>query len=352
MSRHVVAFVACLAVSSAAPWPAACADEQSPAQSSVLVTLTPLKAGSLPRVVIGYGSVEPAAAGRQTVMAPLAAIVGEVYVRLGEEVARGAPLTRLVPSPRTASSYTDAGTALKVAQQLVASTRKLAAEHLATAQQLADAEKSESDARSALTALDALGAAGPHIVRAPFRAVVTALSASPGAIVAEGSPLLELAAPAKLVLRVGVVPAEAAAVAPNQQVAVTLVGADRPVPGRVLLRGSATESGTGLVPVEISLPPGELMPGELAEAAITTGEAQGYVVPHEAILVNDSGAPYVVQAIGTTAHKVAVSILVARGDQDVVSGQLKAGAPLVLAGNYQLDEGTKIRLVDPAQRAP
>jgi hypothetical protein len=240
-----------------------------------------------------------------------------------------------------------AKSALTVAEQLVASTRRLSSLHLATAQQLADARKTESDARSQLRALDTVGAAGPKIVRSPFPAIVITLAATPGAIVAEGAPLMDLAAPGRLVLTVGIVPAQAAGIAQNDSATVTLVGGTESATGRVRVRGAVAEADTGLVPVDIALPPGKFLPGEMAEAVITTGEVRGYVVPHQAILVNDSGAPYVVQAIDGAAKKVPVQVVGAHGDQDVITGALNARAPLVLTGNYQLDDGMKVRLADP-----
>jgi len=113
------------------------------------------------------------------------------------------------------------------------------------------------------------------------------------------------------------------------------------------VRGAVAEADTGLVPVDIALPPGQFYPGEMAEAIITTGQMHGYVVPHSAVLVNESGAPYVVQAIDGTAKKVPVQVVGAHGDEDVITGALNARAPLVLAGNYQLDDGMKVRLSDP-----
>jgi RND family efflux transporter MFP subunit len=348
MSRRLLAVAASLALGAAFAPLLTHADDAPDANSSVLVTLTRLKEGSLPQVVIGYGTVEPSAAGHKTIMAPVAAVVADIDVRLGQEVPAGAPLIRLAPSPATAASYTQAKSALSVAERLLASTRKLVAGHLATAQQLADAQKSESDARSQLQALEAVGAGGSHVIRAPFRAIVTTLSTSPGTIVAEGAALLDLAAPQSLVLNVGVVPAQAAAIHPNDAAAVRLIGGTVPVSGKVLVCGAVAEADTGLVPVAISLPPGGFLPGEMAQASITTGERRGYVVPHEAILVNEGGEPYVVQAVDGVAHKVTVRVLVAHGAQDVISGKLDARAPLVLSGNYQLDDGMKVRVANSA----
>ena len=348
MTRRSIAWAACLAASTALTLPLAHADGgDANSNQSVLVTLSHLKEGSLPSVVIGYGTVGAANSGRKTVMAPESALVGQIFVRLGEQVAAGAPLVELAPSPASAASFMQAKSALTVAQQLVASTQRLVSLHLATAQQLADAKKAQSDARAQLKALDTVGAAGPKIVRSPFPAIVTTLAATPGAIVAEGAPLMDLAAPGRLVLTVGVVPAQAAAIGPKDSAAVTLVGGTESATGSVLVRGAVAEADTGLVPVDIALPAGKFLPGEMAEAVITTGEVHGYVVPHQAILVNDSGAPYVVQAIDGAAKKVPVQVVGAHGDQDVITGALNARAPLVLAGNYQLDDGMKVRLSDP-----
>jgi membrane fusion protein, multidrug efflux system len=349
MRRRLLVAAASLALSAAFAPPLTHADDAPDTNASVLVTLTRLKEGTLPHVVVGYGTVEPSAAGHKTIMAPVAAVVEGIDVRLGEEVPPGAPLIRLSPSPAAAASYTQAMSALAVAEHLVASTRKLTAGRLATVQQLADAEKAESDARSQLQALEAVGAGGPHVIRAPFRAIVTVVSTTPGAIVGEGSALLDLAAPQNLVLNVGVVPAQAAAIHANDAATVQLIGASQPVPAKVLLCGAVAEADTGLVPVAISLPHGNFLPGEMARAAITTGEMRGYVVPHEAILVNDGGEPYVVQAVNGVAHKVPVHVLGSRADQDVISGALDSRAPLVLSGNYQLDDGMKVRLADTPQ---
>lgn len=346
MTRPFISCLACLALG-AMLLPAGPAD----AAPSALVQVTRLEKGSLPRVVTTYGSVQPSSGAQRTVMAPLSGVIDRVYVRQGQDVAKDAPLIRLIPSPKTAASYAQAKSALGVARQLVARTRRMVGQHLATGQQLAEAQKSELDARAALAALDAQGASGPDVLRSPFEAIVTGLSTNPGTIVAEGSALLVLARPEGLVLKVGVIPPQAAAIASGDQVRITPIGEHDGIDGKVLLRGAVVDTSDGLVPVEIAFPPGKLLPGEMAEAAITIGQVQGYVVPHAAILVDNSGKPYVVQAVKMVARKVAVQILAADGDKDVIRGPLDAAAPLVLAGNYQLENGMSVRIADTTGKA-
>jgi membrane fusion protein, multidrug efflux system len=315
---------------------------------SALVQLTRLSEGSLPRTLVAYGRIRAAASATRTVMAPVAATVGALYVRRGEEVAAGARLIELLPSPQSAAAYRRARTALEVARQLLARTRSLFTQHLATASQVANAEKSESDARSDLDALQAQGAGGANVVRAPFDAIVTSLATTPGAIVAEGAQLLELARPGNLVLNVGLQPNQATAVEPGDRAEVTAIGAPRAFPGKVRLRGAVVDATSGLVPVEIALPSGHFLPGESARVSITTGAVHGYVVPHEAVLVDDHGRTYVVQAMGTRARTVPVIVLAGQGDKDVIEGSgLDASQALVLSGNYQLQDGMSLRVAEP-----
>jgi RND family efflux transporter MFP subunit len=311
-------------------------------EPSVQVQLTQLKKGSLPQTVTIYGTVEPSAAALRTIVAPAAAIVDQIYVRQGQDVDYNAPLLRLSPSPATQAAYSQAESALRVASDLVARERSMAQQHLVTAQQLTDAEKSQTDAKAALAALQAQGAGGANILKAPFRAVVTAIAASPGTFVSEGAALLSLAGPGELVLKAGAIPAEAASIAVNDPATITAIGQSGSVPGKVLLRGGMVDPASGTIPIDIALPTGKFLPGQSAVATITTGQVSGYVVPHDAILVDDQGHPYVVQAPNMTAKQVPVRILNAAGDQDVVEGPLDASAPLVLAGNYQLKNGMKM----------
>jgi membrane fusion protein, multidrug efflux system len=311
---------------------------------SVLVTLTELHKGSLPRTVTAFGTVEASAEEKHTVMAPVSAIIDTVFVKPGEEVGSRAPLISLGPSPGTAATYTKAVSALHAARALVKRTQDLLSQHLATQQQLADAQKSVADAQATLSELKSEGAAGPRILRAPFRSIVTAISTTPGAIVNQGTALLDLARPSELVLHAGVVPDNAKEIKTGDPTSVTPLGETHAVSGKVSLRSSMVDPRTGLVSVDITLPNGALLPGQMAEARIVSGTVRGYVVPHEAILVDDNGDSYVVQSTNMIAHRVVVKVLLSAGSQDVVAGPLDPNAPLVLAGNYQLENGTKIRL--------
>lgn len=321
-------------------------------EPSVLVTTTTLRPGSLAHTVSAYGTVQADPSVRQAVMAPASATVSRIYVRVGEEVAKGAPLVELVPNPQTQAAFATARSALRAADAQLQHTRELLSQYLATRQQLVDAEKAQADARAALNALQTQGAGGPKTLTAPFGASITKIDANAGLLVAEGTALLELAPPNSLVLRIGVVPADAAAIRPGNQASITALGSVGALNGSVLLRGAVVDPSDGLVPIEIALPANSLMPGETAKATVATNAIQGYTVPHGAILMNDSGHPYIVQLKGMTAKLVPVQVLVANGGQDVIAGKLDPRAPVVLSGGHQLSDGMKVRLSDSKRSAP
>ncbi len=326
-------------------------DEAGATPASVLVQTQPLQQGSLPRTVTAYGVVQAEPDAQNSMVAPVAAQVGQVYVHSGQAVRAGAPLVQLLPSPPTQAGYAQAVSSLKVATEATQHTRALLAQFLATQQQLADAEKAQSDAQVALDALRAQGAGGPRTLRAPFDAIVTHVTATVRALVSEGSPLVDIVRSNGLVLMVGVAPDAAGTVGAGNPVSITPVGESRTYQGRVLERGSIVQADSGLVPVQIMLPPRQFMPGESAQASIRVGDVSGYVVPHDAVLIDDNGNSYVVQAIDGTARVVNVQVLDRQDTRDVISGALDARAPLVLTGNYQAQDGMKLRFA-PAGATP
>lgn len=321
------------------------ADREEP---SALVQTAVVKRGALPRVVIAYGMAKADPAAQASVVAKISAWVAAVHVRAGQAVAKNAPLVELTPTPSTRAAYAAALSARRTAADALSRTKALVTDLLATGQQLAQAEKADSDARAELDALQAQGAAGPNLLRAPFAAVVTAVSAAPNSIVSEGAVLVELARPTGLVLAAGVVPAQAASIEPGDEVLIEALGRSAAIKSRVALRGASVDAASGLVPVDVALPAGAMLPGETARASITVGEAQGFVVPHAAILVNERGDAYVVQAVRGLAKIVPVTILATAGAEDAVDGPLDTAAPLVVAGNHQLQDGMKVRSEDQA----
>jgi RND family efflux transporter MFP subunit len=317
------------------------------AAPSVLVTAVPLQPGSLAQTLTAYGAIQSSPSAVLAIAAHANDTVQALFVHEGDRIPTGAPLLSLTPSAQTIATYKQAQSAAHDARAQVARTRKLLAQHLATVQDLANAQKTDTDAQSALEALKAQGGDSPVTLRAPFPAIVTRLAVSSGSSVTPGTAMIELTRVAGLVLRVGVIPDEARRVHPGDPVQITSLKNEPAQSGSVSRIAGAVDAASGLIPIDIALATDHLFPGETARAVITIGQARGYVVPHAAILADDQGAPYVVQADGTKARKVKVHIEAAQGNQVAVRGEgLNAHQALVLSGNYQLDDGMALRFAD------
>src|SRR5215469_3854846 len=325
----------------------ALADGSDEDNAVALVTLADLKKGSLPVTVTAYGQVQPGDTAQQSIGAQLSVRVSQVMVKAGEQVPAGTQLLTVVPSPESAAAYKQAKLALRLAQELVDRGKATTQLHLMTQSDLARAEKDLEGAKSDLAVLEEEGASGPVTLKAPFDSIIMKVDNGPGTVVAQGAPLIELAKPDGLVVEVGVIAAEASSIVPGQEVSIKPLSGAEALTGKVLAREVVIDSTTGLVPVQISFPLGKMLAGEMVQTTITTGAAEGYVVPHEAILVDDDGSNFVWQAEDMAANKVKIKIVDAGGDKDVIAGDdLDPKAQVVLTGNKQLDDGTKMRVAD------
>jgi RND family efflux transporter MFP subunit len=327
------------------PAVAALADDDSDDNTSALVKLAPLQHGSLPIILTTFGKTEPSGAARETVTAPVASQVTDIRVQMGERIAKGARLLTLLPGPETSAAFTEAQQDLRLASQLVDRDQSMVKAHLLTGAELAKAENDLEAAKSKLSVLTEEGASGPNTLKAPFDAIVIKNDAASGALVSRGDALIELARPNGLVVEAGIEPAQAFSVKAGEAVELAPLSGGATVDGKVALRSEVVDSSNGLVPVEITFPPGKLLVGETVRAAITVGENTGFVVPHEAVLVDDDdGSNYIVQAVKMKAKKVTVKVLGSYGDKDVVDGKLDPKNQIVLSGNHQVDDGDQLRV--------
>jgi RND family efflux transporter MFP subunit len=265
---------------------------------------------------------------------------------MGQRIAKGSPIAVLVPSPETRAEYRTAQLAVRLGQQLVERDQSLVRSHLQTQAELAKDENDLAEAKSKVEVLTEEGATGPNTLRAPFDAIVIKNDAAAGAHVSPGDALIELARPNGLVVEAGIQPAQAMEVKAGQPVELAPLTGGEAVSGKVALRSEVVDQSNGLVPVDVGFPPGKLLVGETVRATINVGETTGYIVPHAAILVDDDGSNFIWQAVKMQAKKVKVKVLGSDGDNDVIDGKLDPSAKVVLSGNHQLDDGTKLRLAE------
>lgn len=335
--------------------PGAALAQAGPAPPSVLVTAEVPRQGSLPRTLTAYGRVEAAPGGGSETLSVLrAGQVTRVMVAPGEAVRRGQALLAVSAGPAAIAAYQQATDALTLARTQRAHTGQLLAQHLATRDQLAQADKAVADAQANLDALNrGGGGSAEQTVAAPFDGVVSSLLVTPGARIAAQAPLVTLARTSRLVAAVGIEPGERALVAVGQPARIEPLDGAAAEQGSVLSVGAMLDPASHLVPVLVD-PPGDqagaapaeasagLLAGGPVRVVVQVGELRGWLVPRNAVLTDAKGA-YVFQVNGDKAVRVEVQVVGMAGGTTVVAGPVDAGRKLVTSGNYQLQDGGLVR---------
>jgi RND family efflux transporter MFP subunit len=320
-------------------------DEGDGPAPSALVTVAAVRAGPVSRTVEAYGFIAGAAAATRTISVARDVIVQDVLVTSGQPVVAGAPLVAVGDTPASGLAYRQAADAAAYAQRDLARVQRLYQQQLAANDQLIAAQKALADAQASLAAQTAAG--GGHarqVVLSPIAGVVGQVSAARGQQIAAGGALAVVVASGGLVAQLGVEPNRAAQLASGQPVRlVSALDPNTAVDSRLTMVGRAVDPATHLIAVSApaespGLPLGVAVRGEIAVAT-----AQGLTVPRASVVYDEDGAHVFVVQMGK-AHLVRVATGPEAGDQIAVTGELKAGDPVVVEGAYQLQDGLAVRL--------
>ncbi|MBN9560368.1 MAG: efflux RND transporter periplasmic adaptor subunit [Alphaproteobacteria bacterium] len=336
-------------------------------QPSVLVTTQAPRQGSLPRTLTAYGAVQPSPdGGSETLSLLRGGQVLRLMTAAGQAVRKGQPLLAVSADPAALAAYHQAVTALSVARGERARMAQMLGQHLATRNQLAQADKAVADAQATLDALNRGGGANPEqTLTAPFDGVVSSLPVTSGIRFAAQAPLITLARSNRLVAVVGVEPAQRGLIGRGQPARIEPLSGSGAEQGSVLSVGAMLDPQSRLVPVMVDPPQPdrqgetagtsaetavEWMPGEPVRVVVQVGEMRGWLVPRSAVLTDAKG-PYVFQVNGGKAARVDVQIVGTASGTTVIAGPLDPARPLVTRGNYQLQDGGAVR-EDRAGTAP
>lgn len=317
-------------------------------QPSVLVTTVTPRTGTIARTVVGYGVVQSAPGGSQTLSVLLATQVRQVMVGVGQTVQQGQPLLILGAEPAAIASYKQAVSALALAQSERSRLAQMLEQHLATRDQVAQAAKAVSDAQANLDVLKSAGGdSAGQTLKAGFDGIVSALPVATGARVPANAPLIALERSTGLLAAVGVEPSQRARVAAGQTARIEpLESGAQAQDGVVQAVGGMLDPATRMVPVLVRPADGSgLLPGGPVRANVRVGEAAGWLVPRGAVLTDVKGA-YVFQTSGGKAVRIDVQLAGTEGDSTVVTGPIDPAHPLVSSGNYQLQDGLAVRTED------
>ena len=344
-SRHALALLlatALFACKGQAPRKTVQGSEQGP---TAMVKVAAIRAGVLAEPVTAYGSVVPAPGSLCAISLSYDARVLSVAVSEGEAVKAQERLIEVQGSPDARLALDEARLSAEAAGRAYQQVKVQNQLHLADDSALANATKDYKSALARQKSLEARDLFAPRWLTSSAAGVITRLGAQSGAIVPAGAPLAEVAAPAKLAVRLGIEPSAAKGLKPGAKIRLSAVdgkGAN-PLEAAILSVAPAVNPSTRLVDLYAALPkdPPFLL-GEYVEGTITPEGVKSLVVPYEAVLPQGGGhVVFTVDQNKAARHEVT---LLARTDHEVaVSGKgLSAGQMVVTAGAYELEDGMAV----------
>lgn len=288
-------------------------------------------------------------------LADVKASVGDV-VRKGQVLATFAPDTVQAELSHSRAAVAEAEATLAEAAANAERARELQATGALSAQQIAQYLTAERTARSRLEAqramqqMQQLRLAQTQVL-APDDGVISARSATVGAVLPAGQELFRLIRGGRLEWRAEVAADDLAKLRRGQAATVLPVGG-APLAGRVRIVAPTVDPQTrnGLVYVDLPAS-GGARAGMFARGEFELGSAEALTLPQSAVLLRD-GFAYVLR-VGDDSRVVQTKVKAGRraGDRVEINGGIDAGARVVASGGGFLSDGDTVRVV-AAPRAP
>ena len=346
---------ATLAARAANDKPAAGAAAAAAARPSLTVTVTTPQATRWPQTLAANGNItawQEAIIGAEAQGLRLT----EVRAQVGDRVKRGQVLALLASETLAAdAAATRASLAEAEANQAEAAAnadraRQLQASGAISAQQIQQYVTGEATARARASAVrarvraDQVRLAQTRIL-APDDGIVSARSATVGAVVQPGQELFRLIRKERLEWRAEVAAAELTRLRPGMPAKLTLAGGET-VQGTLRTVAPTVDAATRNGVVFVDLPqPGAAKAGMFARGEFAVGELPALTLPQSAVLLRD-GFSYVFQ-VGPDAkvREVKVAVGQRNGDRVAVTGGLDAKANVVAQGAGFLADGDTVRVV-------
>ena len=335
---------------------AATAAASRPTKAALTVTAVQAKPTELPVRIGANGNVaawQEASVGTEANGLRLA----EVLVNVGDVVKRGQVLARFAAEgPKADLAQIEAGVAEAEAMLAEAAANAQRARELQTTGALSAQAINQyfTAERTAKARLDAQRAAAQvqrlrlknAQVLAPDNGIISARSATVGAVLPAGQELFRLIRQGRLEWRAEVTASDLAALKPGLAVTLTPAGGSA-VKGTVRMVAPVVDATTRNGIVYVDLPaPGSARAGMFARGEFDIGSGKALTLPQTAVLLRD-GFSYVLR-IGDDAKVVQTKVAVGRrsGDRVEITGGLDVGARVVATGGGFLADGDTVRVVD------
>lgn len=355
-------FAACPALSRAADTPkAGAAVAATPSKPALTVSLVSPQSGDWPQRLGAHGNV---AAWQEAVIGAEGAgfRLTEVLVNVGDTVRRGQLLAQLNDSTvaadvaQTRAALAESQAAADEARANADRARELGPTGVISAQQILQWLTAE---RTALARVDALKARllaeqlrlAQTRVLAPDHGVISARSATVGAVVQPGQELFRLIRSGRLEWRAEVPAAELLRIRAGMPVRITPAGGAS-IQGRVRMVAPTVDANTrnGLVYVDLPTP-GDARAGMFARGEFELGQSKGMTLPQSAVVLRD-GFSFALQ-VSDQSKVSLVKLATGRrvGERIEILSGLDPSARVVAAGGGFLSDGDTVRVVEAGKQS-
>jgi RND family efflux transporter MFP subunit len=326
------------------------------AQPALSVAAAVPQPATLPVRISANGNIaawQEASIGTEADGLRLAAVhvnVGDV-VRRGQVLAVFASETVAAALAQSRASVAELEAALAEAGDNAGRARGLQTTGALSAQQIQQYLTAERTARARLEAAQAaeqtqqLRLAQTRVL-APDDGVISARSATVGAVLPAGQELFRLIRRGRLEWRAEVAAADLAKLKPGQAAQVTAVGGAT-LEGRLRVVSPAVDIQTRNGLVYVDLPPGgAVRAGMFARGEFDIGTGRAMTLPHSAVLQRDGHAYVMRIAPDSTVVLTRVTTGRRAADRIEITGGLDASARVVAAGGAFLGDGDLVRVVE------
>ncbi|SRR5579862_1635765 len=328
--------------------PAAEAGEESARNESVAhVQVVPLERKTISEKIVRYGTVIAQPGRIHSVSIAFETRVRHILVAPGQFVRPGDPLLEMIPSAASQLQFQQALNASDAARKDLAQTQERFNLKLATNQEMGTARKNARDADLQLASLRKQGLGQDGLIRAEAAGLAAKVDVQDGQIVAAGGPLVEIVAEDEIEVKLGVEAEDLKSVRPGRPIALFPVddAAAGTVEGTVRIVTGRVDPTTRLVDVYVSLPKGiKLLLDGYVRGEFTRSSPDVFVVPSAAILPGQGGyGLFTVKENHAVSHAVQTGLENDR-ETEVAAPGLKEGDAVVVAGNYELEDGMSVEV--------
>jgi RND family efflux transporter MFP subunit len=321
-----------------------------------------VREGVITKTITAYGPVIPSPGAVKTLSLPYQAQVADVYVNEGQAVTKGDRLLRISPGPDAVLALKEARLEHAAAKRELELVMQRFSLKLATNQDMAAAQKALDQAGVRLKHLEDQGIAVDKFITASSdnlpepasKLMVNKIFVGRGAIVAPGSPLLEIVTQNGREVRLGVEPEDISLIQAGLETVVSFVNRpDAPsVTGKIRAISRMVNPATRLLDVFVSLPSNlSAMLNEYAKGEIRVSSKKGLLVPRSAVLPEGKGHVVFTIKDGLAKRHVVSVGLEDHGEIEISGGGISRGDMAVVLGNYELKDGMAVTVLKAAATA-